>query len=258
MPQRGVPAGAVVLLGVLLAAGAYVGWYRWSGDQHAAVQTVPPAPERLANGAPVAAPSPQVASILPATSAPSPLPPAAVPAPAPVGGSAAAAAGGGVAGGQGAANEGTAPAAAPAATASGLAAAAPAAAPAAPAVDPNQVVLRVSAPAWVMVRPARGPALINRTLRPGEDWTAPPGERLSLSTGNASALQISVGGTAVAPLAGTSRRDVSLDPEALRAGRVQAAPPPAPRPKPVAKPRPPSTDDSADALNARQLASTPH
>ena len=33
VPQRGVPAGAVVLLGLLIAAGAYVGWYRYTGSE---------------------------------------------------------------------------------------------------------------------------------------------------------------------------------------------------------------------------------
>ena len=32
VPERGVPAGAVVLLGVTLAVGAYAGWYRLSGE----------------------------------------------------------------------------------------------------------------------------------------------------------------------------------------------------------------------------------
>ena len=32
MPERGLPAGAVVLLGLLLAIGAYAGWYRLSGE----------------------------------------------------------------------------------------------------------------------------------------------------------------------------------------------------------------------------------
>ncbi len=32
VPDRGIPAGAVVLLGVVLAIGAYVGWYRMSGN----------------------------------------------------------------------------------------------------------------------------------------------------------------------------------------------------------------------------------
>src|SRR5689334_24906162 len=32
LPERGVPAGAIALLGIVLAIGAYVGWYRLSGE----------------------------------------------------------------------------------------------------------------------------------------------------------------------------------------------------------------------------------
>ena len=67
VPDRGVPAGAVVLLGVLLAAGAYAGWYRFSGNTPAPAVIVPAVPERLApladRAAPPSNPSPQVASI---------------------------------------------------------------------------------------------------------------------------------------------------------------------------------------------------
>ena len=62
MPQRGVPAGAVILLGVVLAIGAYAGWYRLSGEGRLPPETVAPVPERLATLAeqavPRAAPDP--------------------------------------------------------------------------------------------------------------------------------------------------------------------------------------------------------
>jgi cytoskeleton protein RodZ len=48
VPSRGVPAGAVVLLGVVLAVGAYVGWYRLSGNGRLPPEVVPPVPARLA------------------------------------------------------------------------------------------------------------------------------------------------------------------------------------------------------------------
>ena len=47
VPERGVPAGAVMLVGVLLAAGAYIGWYQWSGSGNRSVDAVPPLPPRL-------------------------------------------------------------------------------------------------------------------------------------------------------------------------------------------------------------------
>ena len=40
-PQRGVPVGAVVLVGLLLTAGAYAAWYRMSGDTRTAAAVVP-------------------------------------------------------------------------------------------------------------------------------------------------------------------------------------------------------------------------
>ena len=48
VPSRGVPAGAVVLLGVVLAIGAYIGWYRLSGNGRLPPEVVPPVPARLA------------------------------------------------------------------------------------------------------------------------------------------------------------------------------------------------------------------
>ncbi len=47
VPDRGVPAGAVILLGAVLALGAYAGWYRWSGSGDRTVDAIPPLPARL-------------------------------------------------------------------------------------------------------------------------------------------------------------------------------------------------------------------
>ena len=49
MPERGLPAGAVILLGVVLAIGAYAGWYRLSGQGRLPAETVAPVPQRLAS-----------------------------------------------------------------------------------------------------------------------------------------------------------------------------------------------------------------
>ena len=49
VPERGVPAGAVVLLGVLLAVGAYAGWYRLSGEGRLPAETSTQVPLRLAS-----------------------------------------------------------------------------------------------------------------------------------------------------------------------------------------------------------------
>lgn len=47
VPERGVPAGAVIMLGALLVVGGYAGWYAWSGSGDRTVDQVPPLPPRL-------------------------------------------------------------------------------------------------------------------------------------------------------------------------------------------------------------------
>ncbi len=76
VPQRGVPAGALMLLGLVILAGAYGGWYYASEHQRTPAETVPPIPDRLVPQSDKPAPSPQVASILPSAAAPAPVPPA--------------------------------------------------------------------------------------------------------------------------------------------------------------------------------------
>lgn len=211
VPERGVPAGAVVLLGVLLAAGTYAGWYRFSGDARTPSEQVPPVPDRLAamteRPGPPSNPSPQVASVMPSpgvASAPPSVPvinaaPAPVdPQPAPV-----------------------------------IAAAAPstptmAAAATLPLLDSrpeNRIMLRVKADSWIQVRERQGQVLLNRVLRNGETWPVPPGSQLLLTTGNAGGTELLVDGEATPTLggAGAVRRDVLLDAEALKAVRPTPA-----------------------------------
>jgi cytoskeleton protein RodZ len=51
VPERGVPAGAVVLLGAVFALGGYVAWYNWSGSGSRSMESVPPLPARLEQAA---------------------------------------------------------------------------------------------------------------------------------------------------------------------------------------------------------------
>lgn len=262
VPQRGMPAGAVVVLGALVVVAAYAGWYRISSDGHTPVQTVPEVPEHLASqAAPVmAAPSPQVASILPATT-PSPLP-ATVPPPASAGAPPVAAAPAvqpqpvqAAAAPAATPAPAPAPAAQPAASVPAVAAAGSAAA--VPGVVPagTRIVLSSTAPSWIMVREKGGKVLVNETLHPGETWPVPADEHpLLLSVGNARVLTVSVDGVAAPQLQGISRRDLLLDPAEMQAGKVAAVPvAPKPKPRPAAAAAPVSADSSADALNARQL-----
>jgi cytoskeleton protein RodZ len=202
VPDRGVPAGAVVLMGVLIAVGAYAAWYKFSGDTPGAAPIVPSVPERLApladRGVPPSNPSPQVASVLPAPAgpgsnalpamsgpvAPSP-PPAPVPLPVPV-----------------------------------------IVAPAAPPVDATRMVLRMKADSWVQVREKNGPVLLNRVMRSGETWPVPKGQQLLLTTGNAGGTEIVVDGVTTPSLGATGlvRRDIPLDPDVAKAGATPKAP----------------------------------
>ena len=133
------------------------------------------------------------------------------------------------------------PAAAPATpaastTPSPTAAAAPtsaAAIPAVPAADaanshvygqengPSRVQIRALQESWVQVRDGNGNLLITRVLRVGDVYRAPDEPGLTMVTGNAGGLEISVDGNKVAALGETGQvmRGVSLDADKLKAAR---------------------------------------
>ena len=206
VPERGVPAMAVVLLGLLVAAASYAGWYRFSGDQSPPPATIPAVPERLApladRGVLPSNPSPQVASVLPPPSSPAPAAPVGPPSPVVV------------------------PPPAPVAVLPPPAR--PTAPPPAPPLDSARMVLRVKADAWVQVRDAKGPVLLNRVLRAGETWPVPTGQKLLLTTGNAGGTEILTDGVAGPSLGavGIVKKDVPLDPDGLKplpsTGRTRA------------------------------------
>lgn len=195
VPQRGVPAMAVVLLGAVVAAGAYATWYRSSGDARPATEAVPAVPDRLAplaDGASLPGnPSPQVASILPPPSsglapvAAAPVQVAPAPAPAPV-------------------------------PATPAAVAAPAIAP-----DATRVTLRLKSDAWIQVR-GQGQVLLNRVMRGGETWPVPRGMQVTLTTGNAGGTELLVDGVPGPSLgaAGAVRRDILVDGDAIKPSAV--------------------------------------
>ena len=213
VPERGVPVGAALMLGVLLVAGSYAVWYRYSGDTRAPAETVTPVPERLATLAeparPPSNPSPSIASILP------PGGTAAIP------------------------SIGPGPAPAPAAVPAAVAPVAPPA-PLTPAAtaDASRVVLRMKSDSYIQVKERQGSVLLNRVMRAGETWPVPRGQPLLLTTGNAAGTEIVIEGvaSAVAGAAGVVRRDIALDPDTLKPGATFAAPRPAPRPAPAPTP----------------------
>jgi cytoskeleton protein RodZ len=82
---------------------------------------------------------------------------------------------------------------------------------------PSRVVLRATATSWVESRDANGKRVFSRLLKKGETYNVPGRSGITLSTGNAGALDVLVDGQAIGPLGpvGAVRRDVLLEPTAL-------------------------------------------
>jgi cytoskeleton protein RodZ len=245
MPERGLPAGAFILLGLILVGSAYIGWYRLSGEARLPAETVQPVPARLAAliEAPVPVPVPmpppdarRSAAVAVATSpaqAPTedtglfeprhaalenrrlqPEPPA--PAPAPFEEMRAASISGGTA-----TTANAMPVPPPArqpetAALSGATAGSPA------NRDDPRVMLRFTGDTWVQVKERGGEALLAKVMRAGETWPVPDQGNLILNTGNAGRIEIVVDGVEVPSIGGPGsvRKEVSLDPDHLRAGPV--------------------------------------
>lgn len=250
VPDRGVPAGAIVLLGVLIAIGGYVLWWQSLGTEQRVVDAVPPLPPALERAAEIgAAQLPGPAVTVPPASPASAVPLAQAPTAPPVAANGARPATGAPPAAPGAATPGGLVTAAPAlpAPAAGVepgrlalpraepaplpevsvsgipfpapATPAPTAPAAAPAAAAPRLLLRASQPAWVQVRdPRNGQVLVNQTLRPGETWEVPADRQgLILDTGRAEGLTIEVDGRAVPALTGRSGvvRGIVLDPSRL-------------------------------------------
>lgn len=75
VPERGLPAGALILLGLILVGGAYIGWYRLSGEGKLPAESVAPVPARLASLAEQAVPGPDGRIPVAAPLPPPPAPP---------------------------------------------------------------------------------------------------------------------------------------------------------------------------------------
>ncbi|MCQ8277846.1 DUF4115 domain-containing protein [Acetobacteraceae bacterium KSS8] len=251
VPERGVPAGAIVLLGVVMVVGAYVGWYELGGRSTHEAHSVPPVPEALSpyvnsNGR---GPSPQVATVMPGPGqVPSPLPPAATGtpadaaaqkpaanpetagvaadmpkvAPSPAPGSAAQSS-------NGVASDATRPGAAPASVpttglSSGAATSTPAPTPAASdGADPSTVTLNAISNSWVQVRQPGGKVIYDHVMQAGEHWSVPADAgAVVLNTGNAGGLTVSAGGVTSPVLGrvGGVRRGIPLTVEAVKSGEI--------------------------------------
>jgi cytoskeleton protein RodZ len=245
MPERGLPAGALILLGLILVGSAYIGWYRLSGEGRLPAETVQPVPARLAalvaapRPVPVLVPAPdEHGSVAVAPTAPpaspsdediglfeprrsvaeiprlQPAPPPSVPAPI----------------------EEMRMTSMPSGTATTAIAmpvpppirppeAAPqsGATPGFPAApDGARIVLRFTGDTWVQVKERGGEALLTKVMRAGEAYPVPDRGNLILNTGNAGRVEILVDGTEVPSIGGPGsvRKDVPLDPDLLKTGSV--------------------------------------
>jgi cytoskeleton protein RodZ len=91
--------------------------------------------------------------------------------------------------------------------------------------DDARVILRAREVSWIQVSSASGDYLRDLTLGPEEVFLVPNRPDLSLWTGNAGGLEVIVDGAPVAPLGarGAVVRDVSLDPDRLRASATPGA-----------------------------------
>jgi cytoskeleton protein RodZ len=105
-----------------------------------------------------------------------------------------------------------------------------AAAPApAPAADASRITLRAKADAWMQVRDKAGQVILNRVLRAGETWPVPAKGGFLLTTGNAGGTEVLLDGAVIALGGeGAVRRDLPLDVDAIKDGKLAPIPAPAP------------------------------
>lgn len=207
--EPGTPTGAFVLLGAIIAVGAYTAWHVTSGNRME-IARVAPVPERLEqlldDGDVPEAGSARSWTLEDTRHTASPT--------------SAASQEEVVAAGDLAAMLGSA--STPGERAAGTARAAETASRIASATTDatGRIVLQAKADSWVEVRdPASNTKLVARLLRQGEVYDIPDRPGLKLLTGNAGGLVIMVDGKVAPPLGrdGMVRRDVDLHAESLRA-----------------------------------------
>jgi len=84
----------------------------------------------------------------------------------------------------------------------------------------GQIMLRATADSWIQIRDPRQVVLFERILQAGESHRVPDQSGLSMRTGNAGGLEITIDGVPAPPIGrmGMVRRNVALDAQALLAG----------------------------------------
>jgi cytoskeleton protein RodZ len=249
LSDSSMPSGAVVMVGLLVAAVAYGAYLVGTSRDGDTIARVSPVPERLAqDDGRAASPPAATAAALPAIEegkSPVSLP---APAAAALPSTAVSPSVTTVVAPPSASSFGSS-AGAPSAPSSSMTAAAPASPAPAPSSPPasappvTQVAVATPTPAvsappaetpkrprievlakadsWIQVRDGgANELLLTRLLREGETYTVPERAGLSLLTGNAGALEIRIDGAAVPSLGpeGAVRRSIALDAERLKQG----------------------------------------
>jgi hypothetical protein len=89
----------------------------------------------------------------------------------------------------------------------------------APRAGAPRIVIHATANTWIRVRDADQSVLFDDVLHSGDSYSVPNAPGLSLRTGNAGGLEITIDGKPTPPIGGyMTRRDVALGPDALLAG----------------------------------------
>ncbi len=188
VPDRAVPTGAIVLLGVVLLLAGYGVWFRHTEHERRLAAAIPAVPAELA---PLAVPKPTPPPVVALKTVPAPKANAAAPA--------------------------TPTAPSQTAAANAPAAATPnAASPAARtpgAATPGQVII-ATGDSWIEVKDPTGNILFSRVLHAGESWPVPDEAGLTMTAGNAGATEIAANGKSGAPLGavGAVLRNYALTP----------------------------------------------
>ncbi|GAN68903.1 hypothetical protein AA0473_2360 [Acetobacter orleanensis NRIC 0473] len=255
VPDRRIPPGVSVSLGLAVILASYVGWYHFIGHAPPTPERVPPVAAIIPDAQTKNAPSPQVASILPGPDAvPSPkaadhgaasaashdaaVKPAQIPGDAQSPSdltaqnpdfskpssdlqNSGAPAAGTVADGASVTEGGSTT---QASTTQPVAEPPAVAAQGVPGHQPdNQIIMKAIAPSWVQVKDASGKVAYDHIMQVDDQWSVPTeGGPYSLTVGNAGGIVLSAGSVTTQPLGrkGAVRRKLVLTPEAITDGSL--------------------------------------
>ncbi|GBR07313.1 RodZ domain-containing protein [Acetobacter oeni] len=260
-PERTVPAGAIVLTGIVVIIGTYIGWYRMVGHDPVPLERVPPVASVM-HVRPGPDPSPQIASMMP-DAGPSRMPDsrqaattvpentsADTPAHVAADSSSEPSADRMINGASAAAESGKPPLPMSPVPASFGEEATGAAAPV------NQLpAIRAVGVSWIQVKSNDGKVIYDHIMQPGDNWPLPSeGAPFSLTVGNAGGITLAAHDVITVPLGrnGAVRRNVILSPETMMDGSIAAAAPvsgPAPAVPPTSGLTPGEPEAETKAIN---------